>query len=201
MKKFFITLTVLFAAALGANAQFSIGAGYLNRTNNISFEGTSNSYTLNGFYAGLDAGYNIGYGVRIAPGIYYSYITGRTVIPGGRDEGSYYRHELTFPINVRYSLEVSESLDVFAYAGPQFIIGLASSNAMSGKGNSHSGDNFSGSEGEKHFNAGLGVGLGVDIAKSMRINVGYTIGMLNTVRSENISSKINTLQVGLALLF
>ena len=30
MKKFFITLTVLFAAALGANAQFSIGAGYLN---------------------------------------------------------------------------------------------------------------------------------------------------------------------------
>lgn len=201
MKKFFITLTILFAAALGANAQFSIGAGYLNRTNNISFEGTSNSYTLNGFYAGLDAGYNIGYGVRIAPGIYYSYITGRTIIPGGRDEGSYYRHELTFPINVRYSLEVSESLDVFAYAGPQFIIGLASSNAMSGKGNSHSGNNFSGSEGEKHFNAGLGVGLGVDIAKSMRINVGYTIGMLNTVRSENISSKINTLQVGLALLF
>lgn len=201
MKKFFITLTILFAAALVANAQFSIGAGYLNRTNNISFEGTSNSYTLNGFYAGLDAGYNIGYGVRIAPGIYYSYITGRTVIPGGRDEGSYYRHELTFPINVRYSLEVSESLDVFAYAGPQFIIGLASSNAMSGKGNSHSGNNFSGSEGEKHFNAGLGVGLGVDIAKSMRINVGYTIGMLNTVRSENISSKINTLQVGLALLF
>lgn len=201
MKKFFITLTVLFAAALGANAQFSIGAGYLNRTNNISFEGTSNSYTLNGFYAGLDAGYNIGYGVRIAPGIYYSYITGRTVIPGGRDEGNYYRHELTFPINVRYSLEVSESLDVFAYAGPQFIIGLASSNAMSGKGNSHSGNNFSSSEGEKHFNAGLGVGLGVDIAKSMRINVGYTFGMLNTVRSENISSKINTLQVGLALLF
>ena len=47
MKKFFITLTVLFAAALGANAQFSIGAGYLNRTNKISFEGTSNSYTLN----------------------------------------------------------------------------------------------------------------------------------------------------------
>lgn len=136
MKKFFITLTILFAAALGANAQFSIGAGYLNRTNNISFEGTSNSYTLNGFYA-----------------------------------------------------------------GPQFIIGLASSNAMSGKGNSHSGNNFSGSEGEKHLNAGLGVGLGVDIAKSLRINVGYTIGMLNTVRSENISSKINTLQVGLALLF
>lgn len=201
MKKFFITLTILFAAALGANAQFSIGAGYLNRTNNISFEGTSKSYTLNGFYAGLDAGYNIGYGVRIAPGIYYSYITGHTVIPGGRDEGNYYRHELTFPINVRYSLEVSESLDVFAYAGPQFIIGLASSNAMSGKGNSSSGNNFSGSEGEKHFNAGLGVGLGVDIAKSMRINVGYTIGMLNTVRSENISSKINTLQVGLALLF
>lgn len=201
MKKFFITLTVLFAAALGANAQFSIGAGYLNRTNKISFEGTSNSYTLNGFYAGLDAGYYIGYGVRIAPGIYYSYITGRTVIPGGKNEGNYYRHELTFPINVRYSLEVSESLDVFAYAGPQFIIGLAASNAMSDKENSRSGNNFSGNEGEKHFNAGLGFGLGVDIAKSLRINVGYTIGMLNTVRSENISSKINTLQVGLALLF
>ena len=92
MKKFFITLTVLFAAALGANAQFSIGAGYLNRTNKISFEGTSNSYTLNGFYAGLDAGYYIGYGVRIAPGIYYSYITGRTVIPSGKDEANYYRH-------------------------------------------------------------------------------------------------------------
>lgn len=196
MKKFFITLTVLFAAALGANAQFSIGAGYLNRTNKISFESTSNSYTLNGFYAGLDAGYYIGYGVRIAPGIYYSYITGRTIIPGGKNEGNYYRHELTFPINVRYSLEISESLDVFAYAGPQFIIGLASSNAMSDKENSRSGN-----EGEKHFNAGLGFGLGVDIAKSLRINVGYTIGMLNTVRSENISSKINTLQVGLALLF
>lgn len=196
MKKFFITLTVLFAAALGANAQFSIGAGYLNRTNKISLEGTSNSYTLNGFYAGLDAGYYIGYGVRIAPGIYYSYITGRTVIPGGKNEGNYYRHELTFPINVRYSLEISESLDVFAYAGPQFIIGLASSNAMSDKENSRSGN-----EGEQHFNAGLGFGLGVDIAKSLRINVGYTIGMLNTVRSENISSKINTLQVGLALLF
>ena len=201
MKKFFITLSVLFAAALGANAQFSIGAGYLNRTNKISFEGTSNSYTLNGFYAGLDAGYYVGYGVHIAPGIYYSYITGRTMIPGGKDEGNYYRHELTLPINVRYSLEIGESLNVFAYAGPQFIIGLASSNAMSDNRNSHSANNFSGNEGEKHFNAGLGFGLGVDIVKSLRINVGYTIGILNTTRSENISSKINTLQVGLALLF
>ena len=201
MKKFFITLSVLFAAALGANAQFSIGAGYLNRTNKISFEGTSNSYTLNGFYAGLDAGYYVGYGVHIAPGIYYSYITGRTMIPGGKDEGNYYRHELALPINVRYSLEIGESLNVFAYAGPQFIIGLASSNAMSDNRNSRSANNFSGNEGEKHFNAGLGFGLGVDIVKSLRINVGYTIGILNTTRSENISSKINTLQVGLALLF
>ena len=72
---------------------------------------------------------------------------------------------------------------------------------MSDKENSRSGNNFSDNEGEKHFNAGLGFGLGVDIAKSLRINVGYTVGMLNTVRSENISSKINTLQVGLALLF
>ncbi|HAZ74759.1 MAG TPA: hypothetical protein DDX33_04345 [Rikenellaceae bacterium] len=201
MKKFIISVFVLFSAVIGAKAQFGVGAGYLNHVNTVNVGSNSNTYTLNGFYAGLDAGYYVGYGIHIAPGIYYGYVTGRNAVPGMALEGNYYKHEISIPINVRYSIDLGESIGFFAYAGPQFTIGLISSSSTTIGSEPRSINNLSSDGGEKHFNAGLGFGLGVDIVKSLRFSAGYTIGMLDTVRNEDITSKVNTLQVGLQLLF
>ena len=201
MKKIIISLAIAIAAAVSANAQVSVGAGYLNQTNKTTVSNNSSSRALNGFYAGVDLGYGLGYGLSIVPGVYYGYISGKTTALEGVAEANYVRHDIAIPVNVKYGIDILDALNVFAYAGPQFNIGLASTSTATVAGISKSINNFDENGAERRFDLSIGVGLGFDVADLIRINLGYNFGLLNRANSENVVTKANTLHVGLAVLF
>ncbi|MGM9761990.1 MAG: outer membrane beta-barrel protein [Candidatus Cryptobacteroides sp.] len=201
MKKIIISLAIAIAAAVSASAQVSVGAGYLNQTNKTTVSNNSSSRALNGFYAGVDLGYGLGYGLSIVPGVYYGYISGKTTALEGVAEANYVRHDIAIPVNVKYGIDILDALNVFAYAGPQFNIGLASTSTATVAGISKSINNFDENGAERRFDLSIGVGLGFDVADLIRINLGYNFGLLNRANSENVVTKANTLHVGLAVLF
>ena len=201
MKKIIISLAIAIAATVSASAQVSVGAGYLNQTNKTTVSNNSSSRALNGFYAGVDLGYGLGYGLSIVPGVYYGYISGKTTALEGVAEDNYVRHDIAIPVNVKYGIDILDALNVFAYAGPQFNIGLASTSTATVAGISKSINNFDENGAERRFDLSIGVGLGFDVADLIRINLGYNFGLLNRANSENVVTKANTLHVGLAVLF
>ena len=143
MKKIIISLAIAIAATVSASAQVSVGAGYLNQTNKTTVSNNSSSRALNGFYAGVDLGYGLGYGLSIVPGVYYGYIAGKTTALEGVAEANYVRHDIAIPVNVKYGIDILDALNVFAYAGPQFNIGLASTSTATVAGISKSINNTS----------------------------------------------------------
>ena len=201
MKKIIISLAIAIAATVSASAQVSVGAGYLNQTNKTTVSNNSSSRALNGFYAGVDLGYGLGYGLSIVPGVYYGYISGKTTALEGVAEANYVRHDIAIPVNVKYGIDILDALNVFAYAGPQFNIGLASTSTATVAGISKSINNFDENGAERRFDLSIGVGLGFDVADLIRINLGYNFGLLNRANSENVVTEANTLHVGLAVLF
>ena len=201
MKKIIISLAIAIAATVSASAQVSVGAGYLNQTNKTTVSNNSSSRALNGFYAGVDLGYGLGYGLSIVPGVYYGYISGKTTALEGVAEANYVRHDIAIPVNVKYGIDILDALNVFAYAGPQFNIGLASTSTATVAGISKSINNFDENGAERRFDLSIVVGLGFDVADLIRINLGYNFGLLNRANSENVVTKANTLHVGLAVLF
>ena len=201
MKKIIISLAIAIAATVSASAQVSVGAGYLNQTNKTTVSNNSSSRALNGFYAGVDLGYGLGYGLSIVPGVYYGYISGKTTALEGVAEANYVRHDIAITVNVKYGIDILDALNVFAYAGPQFNIGLASTSTATVAGISKSINNFDENGAERRFDLSIGVGLGFDVADLIRINLGYNFGLLNRANSENVVTKANTLHVGLAVLF
>ena len=201
MKKIIISLAIAIAATVSASAQVSVGAGYLNQTNKTTVPNNSSSRALNGFYAGVDLGYGLGYGLSIVPGVYYGYIAGKTTALEGVAEANYVRHDIAIPVNVKYGIDILDALNVFAYAGPQFNIGLASTSTATVAGISKSINNFDENGADRRFDLSIGVGLGFDVADLIRINLGYNFGLLNRANSENVVTKANTLHVGLAVLF
>ena len=201
MKKIIISLAIAIAATVSASAQVSVGAGYLNQTNKTTVSNNSSSRALNGFYAGVDLGYGLGYGLSIVPGVYYGYISGKTTALEGVAEANYVRHDIAIPVNVKYGIDILDALNVFAYAGHQFNIGLASTSTATVAGISKSINNFDENGAERRFDLSIGVGLGFDVADLIRINLGYNFGLLNRANSENVVTKANTLHVGLAVLF
>ena len=201
MKKIIISLAIAIAATVSASAQVSVGAGYLNQTNKTTVSNNSSSRALNGFYAGVDLGYGLGYGLSIVPGVYYGYIAGKTTALEGVAEANYVRHDIAIPVNAKYGIDILDALNVFAYAGPQFNIGLASTSTATVAGISKSINNFDENGAERRFDLSIGVGLGFDVADLIRINLGYNFGLLNRANSENVVTKANTLHVGLAVLF
>src|SRR5574344_2112714 len=75
MKKIILTLALVAVAATSAMAQFSVGAGYLNTLATYTTSNSTSKTTFNGFYAGIDASYDLGSGVAVVPGVYYGYLT------------------------------------------------------------------------------------------------------------------------------
>lgn len=202
MKKIILTLVLVAAAATSAMAQFSIGAGYLSQNSKYAYSSSSTNTVSNGFYAGADADYNLGMGFSVVPGIYYGYLTSDASYFGVANSSTK-SHYIAVPVNFKYSIAPVEMLKVFAYAGPQFELGVSSKTTASALGVNTSLDNY-GDDGKlNRFNLSLGVGLGVDISDIVRIKGGYSWGLLNMLKDadDNASIKTSFWHIGAAFLF
>lgn len=193
MKKiYFILVAAVMFIATDAMAQFGVGVGYnlLNTTTTIADESEDDS--LNGFYIEATYGFNLLNGnwgtLGIEPGLRYTFggETEHEEIFGIKTRASFTEHYLDIPVHVKYGIEIIPSaLNIHAFAGPVFSVGLASSlKATAGdttvKTNNYEDSNYG------RFDLKIGVGAGVTIAERVNVKVGYNFGMLNRYTGEQV---------------
>ena len=202
MKKFyFILVAAAMFVAVDAKAQLGVGVGYnlLNTTTTVADESDGDS--LNGFY--IEAEYNFNlldeqWGtLGIQPGIRYTFAgeSEKAELYGEKVRLSVAEHYLDIPVQVKYGYEViSSKLNINAFAGPIFSIGLASivKGSMDDsvvKTNAYKDSDYG------RFDLKIGVGVGVDLFEKLNVKVGYNFGLLNRYTGEQIDEykyKIHT---------
>lgn len=212
MKRIITTLLAASMMLVGttAFAQMSIGAGYINSSMKTSIGNNSSTMPYNGFYVGGDYTIAEGIGFGISVGAYYSYLTatssgsfsifGVNIGASSKVEEMY----LDIPVHFNYSVEVSPGLRGFVYAGPTFSYGISSTTELGGSiggvgGKTNKSNNYADGS-YKPFDILVGGGAGLDFGR-LRFTVGYDLGMLNRVPSDNYTQKRNVLHAGIGFLF
>lgn len=202
MKKiYFILVAAAMFVAVDAKAQLGVGVGYNLLSTTISVADESESSSLNGFY--VETAYNFNlldeqWGtLGIQPGIRYTFAgeSEKAELYGVKVRSSVAEHYLDIPVQVKYGYEViSSKLNINAFAGPIFSIGLASIAKSSTddsvvKANAYKDGDYG------RFDLKLGIGVGVDLFEKLNVKVGYNFGLLNRYTGEQIDEykyKIHT---------
>lgn len=196
MKKIYLTV-LAFAAmffAVDAYAQLGVGVGYnlLNTTQKLADESDDDS--LNGFY--VEATYDFNFlqakwgSLGIQPGLRYSFAgeTESEKMPGLTTRASLTEHYLDIPVNVKYSYDIMPStLKAYAFAGPVFSCGLASSLKVKANDDDIKTNNYKDTE-YGRFDIKLGLGAGVTLMEKFDVKLGYNIGLLNRYTGEQIDN-------------
>lgn len=219
MKKTFYVIALsaaLLLAGTQARAQLSFGAGYLHSTlTGKTSESQMNDEHSNGLYLGGSFNIPIVGDLGIAPGLYYSLLTGTGTgsYLGGYATGTvtFMEHAVNVPVYLNYGLKLNK-VRLFMYAGPTFQYGFSSTYKVDGNVNIpilginiQSGgtvDSYKDKE-MSPFNIYVGGGLGADIAKTVRVTVGFDYGVLNLYKGQEAGTQYNryNFKAGVAYLF
>ena len=206
MKKIIMTLALVAVAATSAFAQFGIGAGYANNAQKI---GENDPNTTNGFYVEGTYSIPVAGTFAIVPGLRYTYL-GSSSSTGTEIAGiavgassSLVEHYLSLPVMAQYGIDLGAA-QLFAFAGPTFAMGLASTLSgeahVAGFGGDSKVDNYKDGSIYLRTNVFVGGGLGIQF-NSFQVKAAYDFGLLNRYDSENLTCKDNQFRVGVAYLF
>ena len=199
MKKTLCTLLAAAALLAGveAQAQMSVGAGYLNITQ--SFDNTSANG--NGAYAGLSFNLPLAGGFGIAPGVYYTFSNYKQDAAWGLLKGSTTEHAINVPLNLNFGYNLARDMRAFIFGGPTFQYGLSSKTKTDLAGAATvNGDNYA-DDGTQRFVVYAGGGLGMDIANTFQVTVGYDHSVTNMIKSDSHKVGRGLLKIGAAMLF
>lgn len=199
MKKILSTLLAASLMLLGtqAFAQMSVNAGYLSST----LASKNSSANANGAYAGISYNLPVAGGLAIAPGVYYSMITGKTLDLGSIATGTLTEHAINVPVYVNYGFGLSRDTKFVIFGGPTVQYGLASSSKLSSgyTDKSLSGDNYKDPD-YNRMNVYLGGGLGFQ-AGAFQVTVGYDYGMMDQYKDDNRQAHRSNLKLGVGFVF
>lgn len=202
MRKIILALTVAAIAAGSAMAQISVGAGYLRQTTTTTVGETSGTGATDGFYAGADFSCHLIAGLSVDPGIYYGYQVGKEDIYNvGIATTTTQSHYLFIPVDFKYSCHVADFLDVFAFAGPRFNVGVASSTTWKVLDVSYEKNHYDEDGDLQRFDLALGAGVGIDLFQMVRIKFGYDWGLLDLNKTDSIQLRNSGWHIGAAFLF
>lgn len=213
MKRIIISIAAVAVAATTAFAQVNIGAGYSGTSMNPS-EGDNTWY--NGF--NVSVGYNIplGLGFQFNPSIEYSYLTHGEKISAGIGSASvtsdnrFNEHYLNIPLLFDYGYEITPDARIFVFAGPTASFGLYADYTT--KLEASIGDNSGSTDKEtvslwgddselRRCDIRIGGGVGIDICKHWRIQVGYDYGLVNRTKTDGLKLHHHNIKAGLAYMF
>ena len=199
MKKTLCTLLAAAALLAGveAQAQMSVGAGYLNITQ--SYDNTSANG--NGAYAGFSFNIPLAGGFGIAPGVYYTFSNYKQDAAWGLLKGSTTEHAINVPLNLNFGSNLARDMRAFIFGGPTFQYGLSSKTKTDLAGAATvNGDNYA-DDGTQRFVVYAGGGLGMDIANTFQVTVGYDHSVTNMIKSDSHKVGRGLLKIGAAMLF
>ncbi len=207
MKKVFAFLAaaVLFAGV--ANAQISINGGLATQmktfTGSVPVFGTYTDRDTNmtGFFIGASYNLPITGGLSVAPGIYYQRVGNTT----SNDLAITTLHTksieqaIAIPILFNYGFELSDGVKLFGFVGPNVTYGLTKTFTW-WLGDNEPADpsaDYYGGDNPSHSQLNLFVTFGAGLQyHSIRLQVGYQMGMMDRTKSENTTEKVNNLFVG-----
>lgn len=196
------------------------------KENDTELKGTD---VLDGFYLG--AKYRIGLdgiaeGLSVAPGANFSFMFGRHNSLDDKDimdnRARMNQIALNIPVHVQYMYEFTPDFKLEAWAGPTFQLGLFDTVIDSDDNPSilfnrykvvdPSGifgdaigtlinENYRNQAALNRINLLLGLGIGVEVAERVHVNVGYDFGVLNLSTANNSKVTRGYLRVGLGYNF
>lgn len=203
MKKLFAIAAGLMLIGTTAFAQ-SFGAGYVQSTQKFN----KTASTANGFYAGFGYTAEILPFLSLNPGIYYEFLTAKDGLSFGSlasVSGKTTEHYVNVPLQLSLSLPLAPTFKMFLYGGPTANIGIASTTKVTGRVLGFEGEESKVNNYEKgeynRFDIMLGGGIGAEVAKRVRLTVGYDFGMLNRAKNSDDVLKRNRLTAGAAFIF
>ena len=169
--------------------ELSFDAGYLFSTLS-EYDNGSKFYSeaSNGAFAGASCNFTIVEGLGVAPGLYYSFLTNRTVSTAVQT-ANFSEHALNLPVLLNYTLEFGHA-DLYFYAGPTFQCGLSSkyryvetSQERGAETIVAVADNYQDLS-MSRFNVFIGGGIGAVLNGKIRVTLGYDHGLLNLYKDE-----------------
>ena len=211
MKKILSTLLAASLMLLGtqAFAQMSVNAGYLSSTQSFS-DSNAKSINSNGAYAGVSFNIPLAGGFAVAPGVYYSMITNKSGGAGtilgipASASSTFMEHAVNVPVYFNYGMDLARDTNIFIYAGPTVLFGLASTTTLAGgvgeisadrKYNNYDNSNYN------RMNVYLGGGIGFHVS-AIQITVGYDYGMMNLYKGDNATkTHRSNLKLGVGFVF
>ena len=198
MKKiYFILAAAALFLAVDANAQLGVGIGY-NLLNTQTIGDESDDESLNGFY--IEATYDFNFleknwgSLGLQPGVRYTFggETESDEVLGITTRASLAEHYLDVPVNVKYAYDaIPSKLDVYAFAGPVFSLGLSSALSASVNEEIVKTNNYKDTD-YGRFDIKFGIGAGVTVVEKLNVKLGYNIGMLNRYTGEQVKYKTHT---------
>jgi opacity protein-like surface antigen len=197
MKKVLLIILGI-ALTYGVNAQLRYGIKLGGTLSNLSMkaEGKSeNSDPKIGIQAGGILEYSFSPSFSLQPELLY-------VNNGGKFENdlSFNMHNLQLPVNVKYKMG-TDKLKFYVTAGP-YLGYIVAARLKVGSVSVNAFDESVNNEMKlKHFDFGLGAGLGIEIAERYIVGAGYKYGLANLTKAEGVTVKTGTFNLSVGYLF
>ena len=176
----------MFAVATVAQAQVALGvkAG-VNASNFYGSELNNNNAKI-GFNAGISADYDFTYNMGIQTGLF-------ATTKGYKNGDLNYSDNLVYlqiPVHFAYKVDVTPGTRVFLHAGPYAAYGIAGKRSDSYRSLEDSSNKVFGSGvlQYKAFDAGLGIGAGVELGQ-LFFDLGWDMGLVDISQVSNRSRK------------
>ena len=184
MKNLKLTLIVVMLAVVSAvSAQVDFGVkGGINMSN---FSGINNNTAKVGFNIGVSADYDFAPNMGIQTGLFVT----TKGLKLKEDRVSYTQNlvYLQLPVHYAYKIDVTPGTRVFLHGGPYAAVGIGGS---LGKGVKAFGKN-----GYKSFDAGLGIGAGVELGR-LFFDLGWDFGLIDIAKVGDVKNQNAYLSVG-----
>ena len=200
MKKIKLTLIVAMLAVITvASAQVRLGVkGGINISNFYGSELNDNNMKI-GFNAGVSADVDITYNMAIQSGLFFTtkgseFEAKYPVV--GNVKASTTASYLQIPVHLAYKIDVTPGTKVFLHAGPYAAYGIAGNRKIDNKWVDGFEEIFGEPEvktfdkdyGYKAFDAGLGIGAGVELGQLV-FDLGWDMGLVNISQASGGSIK------------
>ena len=225
MKKLIVIAAALLIG-IQANAQLIFNGGYLHAIENTTLSEKNLAGQdvtikgrdfLDGFYAGAKYRINldtITEGLSLAPGANVSFLFGRhnsiDVLDPLDDKAIMNQIALNVPLHVQYLWEITPDFKLEGWAGPTFQVGLYDRIIDNDDNPTFIYNQFKTipaipakreMAARNLLNLYLGLGVGVEIAELIHMNVGYDFGLLNISTSNKAKVTRGMLRVGVGYNF
>lgn len=204
MRKLFaiaFAVSILFAGSDAFAQRWTAAGGYTT----FSLSGSDSKMVMDGSMPGFYFGVNYDYafsaieGLTVEPGLYFMHYGKERSMAFSKDSETYRANYLRVPLNLKYTLPFDSSVNVSAFTGPRFNMGVGGD--MFSKGVSYPA--------LKNFDVQWGVGASLMIVEAIMVRAGYDFGLTKGIKNktkhtdwgDNLDVRRNTLYVGIGFAF